>query len=182
MELLSPGLRLREWRVSDFQDFSRLAKNPYVVRYIGDGKLWDDQRIRKFIERQQQLQKVLGHCLWVLELQEAKGLIGFCGIAPFEPPGFLEIGWWLDETCWSQGYATEAAKRVLSYATQELGITQLRSVSHQDHIRSQAVMRRIGMRHERDELLGIFGKKPKDLPIRFYVYDHKPNSDQVSSK
>ena len=92
MELLSPRLRLREWRVSDFHNFSRLAKNPNVVRCIGDGKLWDDQRIRKFIERQQQLQKVLGHCLWVLELQEEKGLIGFCGIAPFEPPGFLEIG------------------------------------------------------------------------------------------
>ena len=35
---------------------------------------------------------------------------------PFEPPGFLEIGWWLDESCWGQGYATEAAKVVLDYA------------------------------------------------------------------
>jgi len=113
----------------------------------------------------------------VLELQEEKGLIGFCGIAPFEPPGFLEIGWWLDEICWGQGYATEAAKRVLSHATQELGINQLRSVSHQDHIRSQAIMRRIGMRHERDGLLGIFGKEPKDLPIRVYVYEHKPKTE-----
>ena len=177
MELLSPRLRLSEWRVYDFQDFSRLAKNPNVVRCIGDGKLWDDQRTRKFIERQQQLQKVLGHCLWVLELQEEKGLIGFCGIAPFEPPGFLEIGWWLDEICWGQGYATEAAKRVLSHATQELGINQLRSVSHQDHIRSQAIMRRIGMSHERDDLLGIFCKEPKDLTIRVYVYEHKPKTE-----
>ena len=81
-----------------------------------------------------------------------RGLIGFCGIAPFEPPGFLEIGWWLDESCWGRGYATEAAKVVLDHAINELCITQLRSVSHRDHSCSQAVMRRIGMRHEQDLL------------------------------
>ena len=44
-------------------------------------------------------------------------LIGFCGIAPFEPPGFLEIGWWLDESCWGRGYATEAANVCLLYTS-----------------------------------------------------------------
>ena len=92
MELLSPRLRLREWSLDDFQDFSRLAKNPNVMRYINNGKLWDDHQIRKFIERQQRLQKQMGHCLWVIELQQKAELIGFCGIAPFEPHGFLEIG------------------------------------------------------------------------------------------
>jgi len=43
-------------------------------------------------------------------------------------------------------------------------------------------MRRIGMRHERDEQLGIFGKEPKDLPIQVYFYEHKPITEQVSSK
>ena len=105
-------------------------------------------------------------------------MIGFCGIAPFEPPGFLEIGWWLDESCWSQGYATEAAKVVLDYVINELGITQLRSVSHRDHSRSQAVMRRIGMRHEQDLLLGDFGQEPEDLPIRVHLYDHQTETGQ----
>ena len=120
---------MREWSLADFQDFSRLAKNPNVMRYINNGKLWDDHRIRKFIERQQRLQKQMGHCLWVIELQQKEGLIGFCGIAPFEPPGFLEIGWWFDESCWGLVNATEAANGVLDYAINELGITQLRSVS-----------------------------------------------------
>ena len=52
-----------------------------------------------------------------------RGVDWIFGIAPFEPPGFLEIGWWLDESCWGQGYATEAAKVVLDYAINELGIT-----------------------------------------------------------
>ena len=63
---------MREWSLADFQDFSRLAKNPNLMRYINNGKLWDDHRIRKFIERQQRLQKQLGHCLWVIELQQKK--------------------------------------------------------------------------------------------------------------
>ena len=120
----------------------------------------------------------MGHCLWVIELQQKEGLIGFYGIAPFQPPGFLEIGWWLDESCWGQGYATEAAKVVLDYAINVLGITQLRSVSHRNHSRSQAVMRRIGMRHEQDLLLSDFGKEPEDLPISVYLYDHETKSCQ----
>ena len=151
------------------------------MHYINNGKLWDDHRIRKFIERQQRLQKQMGHCLWVIELQQKEGLIGFCGIAPFEPSGFLEIGWWLDESCWGQGFATEAAKVFLDYAINVLGITQLRSVSHRDHSGSQAVMRRIGMRHEQDLLLGDFGKEPEDLPIRVHLYDQKQNKVRVIS-
>ena len=85
----------------------------------------------------------------------------------------MEIGWWLEESCWVQGYATEAAKVVLDYAINELGITQLSSVSHRDHSRSQAVMRRIVMRHEQDLLLCDFGKEPEDLPIRVHLYDHQ---------
>ena len=167
---------LREWNLKDFQDFSRLAKNPNVMRYINNGMLWDDHQILKFIKRQQLLQQQVGHCQWVIELKQKEGLIGFCGIAPFEPPGFLEIGWWLDESCWGRGYATEAAKMVLDYSIHELGITQLRSVSHRDHSRSQAVMRRIGMRFEQDLLLGDFGKEPEDLPISVYLYDHETKS------
>ena len=28
---------MREWSLADFQDFSRLAKNPNVMRYINNG-------------------------------------------------------------------------------------------------------------------------------------------------
>ena len=146
-------------------------------RILGKGDIFDFYPYCR-IERQQRLQKQMGHCLWVIELQQKEGLIGFCGIAPFEPPGFLEIGWWLDESCWGQGYATEAAKVVLDYAINVLGITQLRSVSHRDHSRSQAVMRRIGMRHEQDLLLGDFGKEPEDLPVRVHLYDHQTEQGQ----
>ena len=93
MELLSPRLMLREWYLKDFQDFSRLAKNPNVMRYINNGELWDEHRIRKFIERQQRLQKQMGHCLWVIELQQKEGLIGFCGTGSRTESDSLKFSW-----------------------------------------------------------------------------------------
>ncbi len=39
-------------------------------------------------------------------------------------------------------------------------------------------MRRIGMRHEQDLLLGDFGKEPEDLPIRVHLYDHQTETGQ----
>ena len=43
------------------------GENPRVMRYIGNGKIWDDELILRFIERQQKLQRELGHYLWVME-------------------------------------------------------------------------------------------------------------------
>lgn len=62
------------------------------------------------------------------------------------PSGHLEIGWHLHPDAWGRGWATEAATAVLAHAAAH-GVGEVLAVTHPDNRPSQAVARRIGMRH-----------------------------------
>jgi RimJ/RimL family protein N-acetyltransferase len=60
--------------------------------------------------------------------------------------GEVEIGWHLHPDAWGRGYATEAALAVLRHGF-EAGLEEIHAVTHVDNWPSQAVCRRIGMKH-----------------------------------
>ena len=93
-----------------------------------------------------------GFGLWALQIAETGQFIGFTGLAV---PGFeahftpaVEIGWRLARPAWGHGYASEAARRALAAAFTTYGLAKVVSFTSVDNIRSQAVMRRIGMTHD----------------------------------
>jgi RimJ/RimL family protein N-acetyltransferase len=57
----------------------------------------------------------------------------------------VEIGWRLARSAWGNGYATEAALAVLAYGFDTLELPEILAVTTATNLRSQAVMRRIGM-------------------------------------
>ncbi len=57
----------------------------------------------------------------------------------------VEAGWRLARSAWGHGYATEAALAVLRYGFDKVGLTEILAVTTKANLRSQAVMRRIGM-------------------------------------
>jgi RimJ/RimL family protein N-acetyltransferase len=59
-------LFLREWIREDFHRFKPIATNPKVMKYIGTGELWSDERIDRFIDNNIDLYKKYGFCLWAL--------------------------------------------------------------------------------------------------------------------
>lgn len=89
--------------------------------------------------------------LWAVEV-EAAPFIGFVGLqhvrfdAPFAPA--VEIGWRLASEWWGQGLATEAAKAVVDFAFDELGLADLVSFTVPTNRPSRRVMEKLGMRHE----------------------------------
>ncbi|MDP9281714.1 MAG: GNAT family N-acetyltransferase [Chloroflexota bacterium] len=91
-------------------------------------------------------------------------IIGSVGFAPclmpfgqlpsFEPTTRFtsEIGlfWALFPEHWGQGYATEAAAAMVAYAFGELRLRRIVATTEHDNTRSINVMRRLGMRLERN--------------------------------
>lgn len=61
-------------------------------------------------------------------------------------PADVEIGWHLHPDARGHGYATEAAAAVAGDALAR-GLARVLAVTHPDNVASQAVCRRIGMRH-----------------------------------
>lgn len=90
-----------------------------------------------------------GFGLWALELLDTAEFLGFTGLsvpafeAPFLPA--VEIGWRLAPGAWGNGYATEAARAALRYGFADAGLGEIIAITAMSNVRSQAVMRRLGM-------------------------------------
>jgi ribosomal-protein-alanine N-acetyltransferase len=91
------------------------------------------------------------------------GAVGFAAcLAPFGqlssfggmPHRTSEVGlfWALLPKQWGKGYATEAARAMVSYAFDELELERIVATTEHDNLRSIAVMKRLGMTIERNPL------------------------------
>ena len=82
----------------------------------------------------------------ILDNQEFIGMIGLASqtyASAYTPA--IDIGWRLKRKAWGKGYATEGAKRCLEYAFDELGIDRIISVCICQNLKSEEVMKKIGM-------------------------------------
>jgi ribosomal-protein-alanine N-acetyltransferase len=145
--LRTDRLVLRRWRQGDREPFAALNVDPEVMEHF-PAALTPDQSdaliewIEAGFERH-------GFGLWAVELAETGQFIGFTGLsvprfeAHFTPA--VEIGWRLARSSWGWGYASEAARRALAFAFDDLGLAEVVSFAGAANLRSQAVMERIGM-------------------------------------
>jgi len=59
-----------------------------------------------------------------------------------------EIGYWVGKPYWNQGYCTEAARTVMKYGFEVLGLNRISSKHFTRNPASGRVMQKIGMKHE----------------------------------
>jgi len=151
--LKTERLLLRPWRESDFPPFAQINADPRVMEYFPAAlsSAESDQlasRIREgFIERE--------YRLWAVEVLGVADFIGFAGLAVpkfeahFTP--CVEVGWRIAYAHWGNGYATEAARAVATYAFSELNLDEIVSFTVAGNRRSRRVMEKLGMVHRAEE-------------------------------
>jgi len=136
-------LRLREWRVSDFEGYLTLKTDAELQRYVLGGatdrlQTWDD------------FCAISGQ--WVLR---GVGIFLVADIGTDQPRGFAGLWYPLDiespELCWSlfpgsmgKGYATEAAGAARKWVYENSPYQRLVSYVHPDNSASRAVAKRLG--------------------------------------
>ena len=57
-----------------------------------------------------------------------------------------ELGYWLEKPSWDQGYAFEAAKKVVAFAFEQLGLARLKTGHAADNPASGKVLLKLGFR------------------------------------
>lgn len=121
-------LLLRSWEPEDLPLFIAMNKDAVVMRYF-PSTLSDVATTALYNLIQDEFNQK-GWGLFAVELKSDRKFIGYVGLheigfeADFTPG--IEIGWRLAAAYHNQGYATEAAKAVLSWA-KEFGIDRLYS-------------------------------------------------------
>lgn len=146
--LKTDRLQLRQWTEDDFLPFSKMCGDSAVMAFFP--KLLTPNESKEVGKKIQSLIHERGWGFWAVDVSNQHKFIGFVGLhtpkesLPFSP--CVEIGWRLSKSYWGNGYATEAAKACLAYAFGTLGLHEVVAFTALANLRSQAVMRKIGMR------------------------------------
>ncbi|WCO00332.1 GNAT family N-acetyltransferase [Psychroserpens ponticola] len=153
----SERLGFRNWNKNDLNEFAEINADLEVMEYFPNPLTTSETS--EFIDRLQKHYDNKGYNYFATELLETGELIGFIGLAyqeyqtKFTPA--TDIGWRLKKSVWGNGYATEGAKKCLEFAFNTLNLEKIISVFTEKNIKSEQVMKKIGMKK-----IGTF-KHPK---------------------
>ncbi|MEV0094322.1 GNAT family N-acetyltransferase [Streptomyces sp. NPDC050738] len=151
-ELHTDRLLLRPWRESDLEPWAAMNADPEVREHLGE--LLTRQQSDAVAARMQADFDARGFGWWALEERRTGEFIGRAGLDQVDeglPYTGVDVGWRLTRSAWGHGYATEAAFACLEFGFETLGLTEIVASTTVNNVRSQAVMRRLGMTRDPDD-------------------------------
>ena len=143
----SDRLGFRNWSSSDLKPFSEMNSDAKVMEFFPSTLTPIESN--KLVERLQNHFDDHDFTFFAVDTLADQTFIGFIGMVnmnfdAYFTPG-VEIGWRLFSSAWGKGYGTEGALRCLEYAYNDLGINKIYSFTSLLNIRSENLMKRIGM-------------------------------------
>ncbi len=121
-----------------------------TMRFLGDGGPWatDIQSAEACIARTRRYyDEHPGYGFFAVELKADTTLAGHVALKPLGPDE-IEVGWLLDCRHRGRGIASEAAKGMLHYGFETMGLDQIVAVMFPDNIASRGVAERLGMQFQ----------------------------------
>jgi RimJ/RimL family protein N-acetyltransferase len=114
--------------------------------------------VRELLTRQAAQWETAQLCWWWWRERAGGELVGMTGLnrAEIEGEPVIEIGWSLPVANQGHGYASEMAAASIAWGFEERGLDRIVAFTLPENERSQAVMRRLGMRYVRDFTLKGF--------------------------
>jgi ribosomal-protein-alanine N-acetyltransferase len=138
--------------MDDLDDLAAIYRDPEVRRYFPEGAL-------TYQETKEELEWIIdvyygryGFGLLATTSRETDELVGRCGLLPWtiEGQSEIEVAYLLAREHWGQGLGTEAARAVLDYGFEELGLSRLICLIDPGNDASIKVAGKIGMALERE--------------------------------
>ena len=150
MEILTERLLLRDFIADDWMAVHAYQSDERYLRYYA----WDHRTeadARDFVHVLLAMQQANPRIKYQLGIEHrASGLlIGNCGIRKAAHDAVeAELGYELAPNAWGNGYATEAARSMISFAFMELSLHRISAYCVAENQASARVLERLGMQLE----------------------------------
>lgn len=150
LPLATGRLILREFVEADVAAVHCYASDPEVVRYMSWGPN-TEQDTREVVRRwlEQRAEKARRNFTLAIVLKDNGQLIGACSIRVSDPERRSgHIGYCLNRGFWGRGYGTEAARALVEFGFEQLGLHRIFAKCDTQNLASARVLEKAGMRRE----------------------------------
>jgi [ribosomal protein S5]-alanine N-acetyltransferase len=146
-ELAGARVVLRPFRLDDVAAVLAYASDPEVTRYLEWDAYDDPATAAAFIRS-----TLSAGATWIaraITLRETGAVIGGCDLRIVSTRDRrAELGYGLARAHWGHGYATEAARLLVGFGFEHLGLVRIQAICAVDNERSARTLDRLGMRRE----------------------------------
>ncbi len=148
--LQSERLGFGVWSENDVTLGLGLWGDAEVTKYIGGP--FSEEQVRQRLAREIATYETYAVQYWPLFLRASGEHVGCCGLRPYQPDEKIyEIGFHIRRQHWGQGYASEAARAVMTYAFGVLGANGLFAGHNPANETSRHLLTKLGFRYTHDE-------------------------------
>lgn len=142
-------LRLRPFTDADADHLFTLHSSTRVMRYW-DSAPWSDRaRAERFLTMCGKLADEGTGARVAIDRASDGVFVGWCSLTGWDPGNrSASLGYCLDEAMWGQGYATEAAHALLSWAFDTLDLNRVQAEADTRNAASGRVLEKIGFVRE----------------------------------
>ena len=151
MILKTANLTLRPWTEEDAECLYHFAKNPNVGPIAGwppHESIEDSRNIIKTVFSKRETYAIVRNDIPI----GCAGLLFHPYANHFWGEEAAELGYWVAEEYWGNGYATEASERLIEHAFDDLKITEIYATYRIENNQSKRVLEKLGFRYFREML------------------------------
>ncbi len=162
-------LHLRPWTLADAPTFAHLSDDPEIAANTGtflhpQPVGWAHQRIARYLES---TQLGTGYS-FALRLRDSLEVIGECGITTEVRHNRAELGYWCGAAHRGNGYITEAARAVVTFGFETLGLQRIQASHFPRNPASGRILEKLGMQPE-GLLRGYYLKHGVPEDVMYYA-------------
>lgn len=153
--LLSARLRLRPLSPCDAPRLAKLLDDWDMVRLTANiPHPYAEEDGVSFVAMMEGKQRAKSGIALAMERSVDGLLIGVIGFG-LDADGTPELGWWVGRDYWGQGFATEAARRLIRHLFDDLGFPSVWASAHPDNAASRRVMEKLGLTLANHQRIGM---------------------------
>lgn len=143
-------LLLKKLENSDAIFIKKLVNDPDWIRFIGERNIHTEDDARAYLEKGPLKSYALnGFGLYKVSTRVQNIAVGICGLIKRDELDDVDIGYALLRDFRGKGYAIEAARAVLKFGHQKLGLRRIVAITTADNERSGRLLAKAGLHFEK---------------------------------
>ncbi len=147
--LTTKRLRLRPFRLDDATAVEELAGAYSIAAHTANiPHPYPNGAAEEWISTHEEAFEKGKGMNFAITFKEKDTLIGAIGLFTKKQHRLGELGYWIGEPYWNRGYCTEAAREVVRYGFEDLGLNRIQARHMTKNPASGRVMEKIGMQRE----------------------------------